>query len=380
MCALLLAVVLLYGFNNGRFDFLQNKTQKQVAVQSEEEKIKRTDYTEVARKTLDWIDKQRNEDGWYILERGCDYEKKTCDIVWDNKEGNKDGLIATWARLNFYEQHKDPKDLEIVKKDIDIFYEKYKDDNLKDSLWICKITYEMAQSKYLEQGQKDKLKELCMNYKTMSIEEVVNYWMGEDIKIVDKNLTGKNRLIDDWGSYVELVSSYDPSLTGLTNLVYRYLWLGGKDDKDLAEEYLKLFDEVYGKNFEIEKNEGFFNHKRRYPDDVCLMVYSSLDWFRLVAKDNKSIEVLANKYGKYTDKSIDNNDILTPICGLVDKKFLEILMDKIFLSNLESNNNFLIANFKNNYDDGFFILSRKNREVSIKNIVENALMVDLLKN
>ena len=49
----------------------------------------------MARKTLDWIDKQRNEEGWYILERGCDYEKKTCDTVWDNKEGNKDGLIAT---------------------------------------------------------------------------------------------------------------------------------------------------------------------------------------------------------------------------------------------------------------------------------------------
>ena len=139
------------------------------------ETIKRTDYTDVARKTLDWIDQQRNEDGWYILERGCDYEKKTCDIVWDNKEGNKDGLIATWARLNFFEQHQDPKDLKIIKKDIDLFYDKYKDDNLSDSLWLCKITYEMAQSKYIDQTQKDKLKELCMGVEYPSTEEVKKY-------------------------------------------------------------------------------------------------------------------------------------------------------------------------------------------------------------
>jgi hypothetical protein len=123
-------------------------TRKQGKLEPKET-IKRTDYTQVARKTLDWIDQQRNEDGWYILGKTCG-EKDCEQVVDDAEEGNKDGLIATWARLNFFEQHQDPKDLEIVKKDIDLFYNKYKGDNLSDSLWLCKITYEMAQSKHLD--------------------------------------------------------------------------------------------------------------------------------------------------------------------------------------------------------------------------------------
>ena len=357
MCGLFLVVVVLYGFNIGKFDFLGNKIKKQAGLQTEEEeKIIRTDYTEVARKTLDWIDKQRNKEGWYILEQGCDFEKKTCEMVWDKKEGNKDGLIATWVRLNFYDQYKDPKDLEIVKKDIDKFWDKYKDDDLKDSLWICKITYEMAQSKYIDKTQKDKLKKMCVNYKPRSIEEVIN----------------------SWSDHNESASSYDSSIAGLTNLAYRYLWFGDGDDKDLAEKYLKLFEEVYNQDFETEKEESFFNYKRRYTDDVCLMVYSSLDWFKLVVKDNRSVIALTDKYLNFNNKLTDKNDGLTLMCGLVDKKLLEILKDKRFSINLELNNNYLIDKFKNNYDDGFFILSRKNRGVSTKNIAENALMVGLL--
>ena len=160
MCVLLAGVTGLFLLNQGHLDrFLAKKTSN-TGVGVTEVNVTRTDYSQVARKTLDWIDTQRNEAGWYILERGCDFETKTCNTIWDNEEGNKDGLIATWARLNFYDQEKDPKDLEIVKKDIDLFYEKYKNDNLKDSLWICKITYEMAQSKYIDQTQKDKLKDL----------------------------------------------------------------------------------------------------------------------------------------------------------------------------------------------------------------------------
>ena len=148
------------------------------------ETIKRTDYTEIARKTLDWIDQQRNEEGWYILGKTCG--QKDCEVVWDDKKvGNKDGLIATWARLNFFEQHQDPKDLEIVKKDIDLFYDKYKDDNLSDSLWLCKITYEMAQSKYIDQGQKDKLKELCMK------KEIVDF-SDQSLEKLKRNLVENN--------------------------------------------------------------------------------------------------------------------------------------------------------------------------------------------
>jgi hypothetical protein len=115
---------LLVGVVVGLFWLNQQKTKTKVVKKTEPE-MARTDYSGVARKTLDWIDQQRNDNGWYVLEKGCDVNKKTCDTVRDNKEGNKDGLITTWARFNFYQQTKDPKDLEIVESDINKFYEKY---------------------------------------------------------------------------------------------------------------------------------------------------------------------------------------------------------------------------------------------------------------
>jgi len=244
MAVMIFAVLMLYGFNNNKFDFLKNTDKGQITTQ--ETKIIRTDYTDVARKTLDWIDKQRNEEGWYILERGCDYEKKTCDIVWDNKEGNKDGLIATWARLNFYEQHKDPKDLEIVKKDIDIFYEKYKNDNLKDSLWICKITYEMAQSKYIDQGQKNKLKELCFNVEYPSPEEVKKYWFTERDKKLEKMVGDKQW--GYWDIYGIVLRGFDVSLGYTTDLLFRNKWQEGKNNLDSAKNMFRVVKETYEYN------------------------------------------------------------------------------------------------------------------------------------
>jgi hypothetical protein len=67
MCLLLSAVMGLVYLNQKKVTKITSKPKTEVV---------RTDYSSVARKTLDWIDKQRNDEGWYILERGCDFDKK----------------------------------------------------------------------------------------------------------------------------------------------------------------------------------------------------------------------------------------------------------------------------------------------------------------
>lgn len=376
VCVILFVGVLWYGFKTGTFSFSLSKKSNQTVQKEEEIKVNRTDYTDVARKTLDWIDKQRNADGWYILERGCDLEKKTCDTVWDNKEGNKDGLIATWARLNFYEQHKEAKDLEIVKKDIDIFYDKYKNDNLKDSLWICKITYEMAQSKYLDQGQKDKLKNLCLNVKYPSIEEVNKHWLsGRTEKITSM---GKTKMWEKWDIYGITLRGFDASVGYPSDILFRYKWTKSKTDLDLARG---MFDTI--KKLYTEKAQEL-PHKQviRYQEDLCLLMLSAIDLYKLDDKSDvldfaKKIysETILNKAGEYQ----------TSICGLTTKAMWQLAKKNTFLVDLERNNKIIInigmdgQNTKILNDDGFFKSDGKNRFVVYKNIVENGLIVESLQ-
>ena len=343
------------------------------------ETIKRTDYTDVARKTLDWIDQQRNEDGWYILERGCDYEKKTCDIVWDNKEGNKDGLIATWARLNFFEQHQDPKDLEIVKKDIDLFFDKYKDDNLSDSLWLCKITYEMAQSKYIDQTQKDKLKELCMGVEYPSTEEVKKYWLSERDKKVKE--FAKANVWEKWDSYRLNIRGFDASLGYPTDLIFRYKWTNNVDDlnaaKDTSDVLMKIYKDGIDKNFDKQIV--------RYPEDICLGIISAIDVYKL-DKEQEMLEFASETYKQTVSNQEKLSESQTTVCGLTVKSFLDLTGDETYLSDLEKNNKILInigvdgENMIVVGDGGWFKSDGKNRFVTYKNVVENGLIVELLRN
>jgi hypothetical protein len=348
--------------------------KKRVKVEPEK-MIQGADYTQIARRTLDWIDKQRNKQGGYVLEQICDHETKTCDIVWDNKEGNKDGLIATWARLNFFEQHGDSKDLEIVKRDIDLFYDKYKDDNLKDSLWICKITYEMAQSKHLGQSHKDKLKELCMKVEYPSVEYFKNYING--VSKNNKKNESKYNEFSNWNDYVTKVSAYDPNLTILTNLVYRYLWFGNQNDKDLIDDYMEIFSDISQRGFKV-----FGGVKNRYMDDICLITYSVLDGYKVVPKSLDDKVILKNNYQEVLKSSLNEEDkIFTPICILLDKEINKILEDEETVDiETKIDDGLITPNREKGYGDGFIISSHKNRRLPIKNVMENGLIVNLLTN
>jgi hypothetical protein len=369
MAVLMFVVVLSYEVNTGQLDFLKNKNQKQkftqtTTVPTQEPKIVRTDYTDVARKTLDWIDKQRNEDGWYILARVCG--QKDCEAVWDDKEtGNKDGLIATLARLNFYEQQQDPKDLEIVKKDIDKFWEKYKDKDLSDSLWLCKITYEMSQSKYIDKEQKDKLKKLCLKKKFLEKEEIKKYW-GERFK----------RTIEityspiSWTSYSLQERYFDIFFGSITDLVYRNLWFDNEGDVSLINDYFLEIDSLLK------------NKKSLEPQNVCLFGISTLDMYKNIGESENKLDYsvgLYNQFGINNDKYFDN-----PICGLFTRELFELTSEEKYLDKLNNSNNLIIKNNQRIERDASgegFVRSDLSREGFNpgRNIVENGIIVELIR-
>lgn len=368
-CTLLMAGMLLYGYNTGKFTWLDNKTQKHnlVQVEKEEERIKRTDYTDVARKTLDWIDKERNQSGWYILGKNCG--PNDCEQMVDDYEvGNKDGLIATWARLNYYEQHQDPKDLDIVKKDIDLFYDKYKNKDLNDSLWLCKITYEMAQSKYLEQVQKDKLKELCLKKEVLEIEKIGSYLEDKYEAFALKPSMGS------WNYYTINDRYLDDVFGGVSDLVFKYKWTGDKNYLVQIDKYIENQSNL------VVKNRGFLFDNIQ---NNCLLGLSLMDRYELAGKNKIDLDGARNWFEKL---KIDEkpNLVNSPVCGLLAKKLYEVTGVVGFFNDLEAISKALTLNNQREergLNQEGFVRSDLSKGGFLPNrvVVENGLMVELLR-
>jgi len=368
---MILVVVSLAVINKNR-DLLPQKTTNK----TEATKNGRTDYSAVARKTLDWIDQQRNDDGWYILERGCNFEAKTCDTVWDNQEGNKDGLIATWARFNYYQQTKNAKDLAIIKSDINKFYEKYPN-GVDNALWICKITYDMWKSDVFDQTTKDKLKNICFKSDS-NFSKVISDEKGYR-KIFTSQLNDGRQtspVWKTWQGYSFVIRGVD-SYFGLTSdLLGQYLWTKDNSKLELAKNYFES-----GKKIIAEQSDSV-----RAEDD-CLLGLSAIDLYEYGGKDETYLNYVKEKYLAFSDENSDVKKYRTAICGLMTKRLYQINENEVFLDGLERNNKVLtgslldggdsVVNKTNDY--GFFVSSNGGFNSPFKNTVENGLVVELIR-
>ena len=331
----------------------------------------RTDYSVVARKTLDWIDKQRNDSGWYILERGCDFDKKTCDTVWDNTEGNKDGLVDTWARFNFYQQTKNQKDLEIVKSDIDKFYEKYPN-GVDNALWICKLTYDMWKSDEFDQTTKDKLEKICFGSKLANQSGL--YKTRTDNNKIKTEINSNNNVLSSWNGYSLLLRGFDAYLADPTSLVYRYLW---KNDVTYLDAAKKYFYEI---KYEVDNGGGFST------EDKCLVGLSALDIYEADKQEGYFLEYGEGLYDKLITNADKPRSVSSPICGLFAKKMYSLTNDEKYLKNLEFISNVLVkfnSDTETNKiasDNGFYKSDKGTVYTWYKDVAENGLIVELLRN
>jgi hypothetical protein len=335
--------------------------------------ITRTDYSAVARKTLDWIDKQRNDNGWYILERGCDFENKTCDTVLDNKDGNRGGLIATWARFNFYQQTKDQTDLEIVKNDIDKFYKKYRG-GVSDSLWICKITYDMWNTDVLNESSKDKLKNICLGSTFSKLVLDNSGYKQEQEKLLsssDKN----SQSWQSWKGYNSVIRAMDNYFGITSDLISQYRWTNDDYKLKLAKKYFESDKKIIEEQGESVK-----------PENDCLVGLSAIDLYEYGGKDESILNYAKEKFMTFSDENSDTKKYQIPICGLMIKRLYQISKNSVFLDGLEKNNKLLKnlsfdgdnSSIKLLGDNGFFV-SYGGSIYTYKDVIENALMVELLR-
>ena len=351
----------------------QKRTTKKVA--KNEPEVTRTDYRSVARKNLDWMDGQRNDEGWYTLARVCSFNEKTCDTIWDNKEGNKDGLITTWARFNYYQQTKDAKDLAIVKSDINKFYEKYPN-GVDNALWICKVTYDMWKSGIFNEETNNKLKDICFK----SSSNFLNVFSdGKDYeeKFFVESLRARQTspVWKTWNGYTFLIRGLD-SYFGLTSdLLSQYLWTKDESKLDLAKKYFDSGKKIIeGMGSEAGANNS------------CLLALSAIDLYEYGGKNEDVLNYAKENY--LTFESGDVKKYRTAICGLMAKRLYEITDNNTFLDGLERNNKVMTqvlldgdeSYTKKTGTYGFFVSNKGGFSMPFKNIVENGLIVELIRN
>ena len=323
MC-LMISVVLALSWMNQ--DKQVVKTENDV---SDEERIVRTDYTAVVEKTLDWIDQQRNDDGWYILERGCNFNAKTCDTVWDNDEGNKDGLIATWARFNYYQQTQNFEDLESVKDDIDKFYEKYPN-GVDNALWICKITYDMWKSELFDEETNKKLKDIC--FKSSDTFQGLIENNSDYEKAFNKSLSEANKIDPVWKSwdgYAFAVRGFNNYFGLTSDLLAQYLWTGDENKLELARKYFDSADTILSES-------GYTR-----ADDICLLGLSAIDLYKFDGNNERLLNYVKEKYLSFYDELNGTKRHSTSVCGLMIKSLYQLSGNQVFIDGLERNNRVL---------------------------------------
>ena len=188
---LLLSLVMIVGgviflvFMGFKFGLFNKFLNKKSVSNNQKLSALETKYCDYAKKTLDWMDKTRTNDGKYALYVECDKEKKECsNLIGTGSSGHND-LPILWARYKYFLKTQDQKQLSIVKKDIDIYFNQLNKSLINNNFWNCRILSDMRDEKVLGTDYIKKLDNLCKTSHYLDTENVVTDNNGQKKVVVD---------------------------------------------------------------------------------------------------------------------------------------------------------------------------------------------------
>lgn len=237
-----------------------------------------------ARIALDWTDKQRGDQGRYNSALLCDKNNK-CDVPTID---NRVGLAVAWGRFKYYLQTKDPQDLIILQKDIDILDNSQITEVIQNDFWNCKFMYEMYNGTDLIQTTKDKIKNICLkssNYPLteMNLEDPSNIVVEDNGANIDKVIKGQ-RLAHDPMTDSTVFTSY---ATSASDKAIKYIWNRNIMDLKASQIYFNKALALYSTD------------KTQIGDESSLLGVAAVDLFN-ATKNNK---YLSFAYVIYKDNS-----------------------------------------------------------------------------
>lgn len=112
---------------------------------------------EIAKKTLDWIDKQKNETGRYAFAKYSPESTGGASSHIDNRVG----IDVIYARFKYWQRTKDENTLKKLKADLTTYNNRKIVQKIQNSFWNCKLMSEISSEKLLDQASRNMAKRIC---------------------------------------------------------------------------------------------------------------------------------------------------------------------------------------------------------------------------
>lgn len=213
---------------------------------------KKHEYKQISISVLDWLDKNKNAQGVYSYGTMCDSSNKC-----KNADDNRVGLAAIWAKFKFYEYTHDPKALEQVLEDIEIYLDENKVAVIQPDFWGCKFLADIGMSDRISLVQRTKVRNLCGRVNRTPNKSIAQQMTASSIQPIDINilLNQGTVVVERNTDITELV---DYSIVAAES-AYTYTWL--KNDTLLKKANLhfnKASQAYYTKRDKTEKEEVLY--------------------------------------------------------------------------------------------------------------------------
>ena len=341
----------------------------------------RVDKLKVAKLTLSWLDKQKDNRGSYVLSKDCNITNiNTCK---DPLPSNRDGLSVIWGRFVYAGSKNGASELEAVKKDLSTYADKNKIPVIMNNFWNCKLMYDLWQSSLLSPQDKTYAFNICfdsyddpsgisLNYlaTTVGTAEAFNTLKESakaKMKAIRNNSNFNNYIYNDLFKEEETILWY-PYIS--SDHAARYMWK--KLDLDLKWAYFQ-FDAFL---------EYFIKNEREllHSDKLALGI-NAVDLYK-INNDREYLDFADYILNRYIN-SLNKDDIYAyTTVGFLANELFEVTKNVYYLKLREQalkiaiKNDFDYSGYSPLKGDGGFY--KKYTDIFVKSTRYNGLMVGLL--
>lgn len=247
------AVVLSFGFYTKKYtqkdvlNFIKNFDYRSWRIGKElEQKTDRFPNLAIAGITIDWMNKQRKDDGTYFAVRECGNENCS-EFKFENHPSWREGGLMIWGRYKYYERTKNKDDLNKLLKEV----EQMQSSTLQVNSWHCRLLFDLMISKELDSYSRRMVYNLCKNsgYEVDVSNKVVTESMMEDVidKFMNEKLKPTGNIPDDIKASFQKDSAFvsELSIAKLTQMQENISFPDGKSIPVLDVAKSHLFDSIY---------------------------------------------------------------------------------------------------------------------------------------
>ncbi len=310
----------------------------------------------MVKKTLDWLETQKNENGVYYLSEMpySDTDKSTRRI------DGRAGVYAIWGKFNYWQKTNDATVLSGIQTDLATYNNPQKIKTFQPDFWSCKLLYDLSQ----ESSLKDAAKNLCWRSAIVIEDLSTDNMISENtviktIPAVDLNTVFSSQ--SDTQPTPEEKATFNAKFNQYASLSSdfsaKYLWANNQKNMEVAKALFNLAANIYAKY----RTFGFLG-------GACPLGQAALDLYSSTS-DTKYLNFAQEvfKHEASLEKQI--------VCGIFASNLNKAKPSDIYQQTVAKIVNNAGLNSYDATSGAFFSGSRDNQ---IRTIRDNSLIIKLL--